>query len=194
MVGIFVWRARTLEFVGRPVRGAPEGKETVSVLRRGSSMTKKISKRGVGCPLLVMATLLWAVLSGLFFERLGAVILSQETILCRMVAALIIAWVVVSLFYACFHTVSFAFSLWARRSGFTAPRDYGSTPPVAVLYPCMNDLKRKSVVSLLEQDYENYRDCSRVAEKNERKSSANNRESLCLAGFRPPRHDPATGL
>lgn len=36
------------------------------------------------------------------------------------------------------------------------PRDYTNSPPVAILYTCMNDIKEKAIIACLNQNYSNF--------------------------------------
>jgi len=107
---------------------------------------------------LMLATIviLTIVLNAFFAERYAEVISNQVRFISRGIAILIVVWIVLSSFYACYHFVSFSYSIMVKTFGRRIKRCYGHTPPVAILYLCMNDIKEKAILSLLKQNYPDY--------------------------------------
>lgn len=65
--------------------------------------------------------------------------------------AIVTAWLLLTSYYACFHVASCLFSALAR--GRSDARRSVRTPPVAVLYLCMNDVRERAVASCVAQEY-----------------------------------------
>lgn len=94
----------------------------------------------------------WMILSVVFISRYFQ-IASIESLLFDFI---VLIWILLSLFYSIFHMISFLFSFFIRLKGESVSYNYKNTPPVAILYTCMNDMKEKSITTCLNQDYPNY--------------------------------------
>jgi len=128
--------------------------------------------------LFTVATL-WIFLNSFFYQRYLEVVSNQIFITPKIIAIIILIWIIVSSFYGSYHIVSFFFSIMSKRFGKRITKDYIRTPKVAILYPCMNDLKEKAILSLLNQDYPNYHiyilDDSTISEEQEKASRLRDR-------------------
>lgn len=122
--------------------------------------------------MLASVMLLWSALNAVFFKRYIDIVLNQTTPVSGIIAILIVMWIFISSFYACFHIVSFVYSVMVRKFSSRIKQNFMSTPSVAVLYLCMNDLKEKAVLSLINQNYPDYHlyvlDDSTIPEEQER--------------------------
>lgn len=98
----------------------------------------------------------WIVLNMHFVDKYIQMIEGRSGWIEILIAIVVVSWIVFTSFYASFHLMSFLFSLMVRRKENRIVRNYGNTPPVAILYPCMNDIKEKSIVACLTQDYPKY--------------------------------------
>jgi cellulose synthase/poly-beta-1,6-N-acetylglucosamine synthase-like glycosyltransferase len=108
-------------------------------------------------PTMLLATVgPWLALNFYFSDRYIQVIRAQSSWTERIIIVIIISWIILTSLYASFHLASLLFSLMVRRWGEKAIRDYTNTPPVAILYPCMNDMKVESIAACLVQDYPHY--------------------------------------
>lgn len=97
----------------------------------------------------------WLLLNFFFIDRYIRIITVQSSWTETAISAIVISWILLTSFYANFHTFSFLFSLNARKKE-KIVRNYGSTPPVAIFYTCMNDMKEKAVDACLAQEYPDY--------------------------------------
>ncbi len=120
----------------------------------------------------MLIILSWVLINSYFLSRYIQVVNYQDNVPFKIIAIFVISWVVLSSYYACYHVVSFVFSLLALNSKSKHPKCYGSTPKVAILYPCMNDFQEHAVDSYLCQSYQNYHifilDDSTVPEEKEK--------------------------
>jgi cellulose synthase/poly-beta-1,6-N-acetylglucosamine synthase-like glycosyltransferase len=108
-------------------------------------------------PTMLLATIgFWILLNGYFSDKYIQIIHAQSDWIGKATAAAILSWIILTSFYASFHLMSFLFSLMTRRLGKKAIRDYTNMPPVAILYPCMNDMRKKAIDACLVQDYPHY--------------------------------------
>jgi cellulose synthase/poly-beta-1,6-N-acetylglucosamine synthase-like glycosyltransferase len=108
-------------------------------------------------PTMLLATVgLWAALNIYFAGTYIEIVSSQSGWAGKLVAAIVIAWIVLTSFYAGFHLMSLLFSVMIRKLCKQAARSYSCTPAVAILYPCMNDMKEKAIAACLAQDYPSY--------------------------------------
>lgn len=105
--------------------------------------------------LLTMAGV-WVLLNSVFVNKYYIFVTSQITWSTKIFALLVIGWLGLTSFYAIFHVVSFFVSVMIRRIYRNTPRDYTNTPPVAILYTCMNDIKEKAINACLDQNYPNF--------------------------------------
>lgn len=115
-----------------------------------------MKERDVKPWLLFVVFGMWALLTVYFSTAYVEMIMSQQRFVAAMLAALIVAWIVLASFFACYHVVSFIFSAIVRTRGVQCAKVYGSCPRVAVFYTCMNDLKEEAVRTCLDQEYANY--------------------------------------
>ena len=110
-------------------------------------MTKK-------SPAMLFSTVtFWAGLNLHFGSRYWQVVKSPEMSVGKIAAACIMAWILLASFYACFHTMSFLFSLVVRRYGRPLPVNNNARPPVAVLYTTRDDLQEAALRTCVQQDY-----------------------------------------
>src|ERR1700683_14624 len=87
------------------------------------------------------------------FVRAGLI---RSSWLERTILVTVAGWLGLTCFYASYHLVSFLFSMAVRVKGSQVPRNFESTPPVAILYPCMNDLRERSLETCMAQNYPDY--------------------------------------
>lgn len=99
---------------------------------------------------------LWVIANYCFLDKYLQAIHEQSSRVEKITVATVILWIVLTSFYASFHMVSFLFSLVITKWGRKAARNYETTPPVAILYTCMNDMKEEAIISCLTQDYPDY--------------------------------------
>ncbi|MEK9179542.1 MAG: glycosyltransferase, partial [Patescibacteria group bacterium] len=99
---------------------------------------------------------IWILLNSIFLNAYYIFITSQSIWSTRVFAMIVVGWIAVTSFYACFHITSFFFSIIVRRVYRNILRDYTNTPPVAILYTCMNDIKEKAIEACLKQNYPNF--------------------------------------
>lgn len=108
-------------------------------------------------PHLILAIIgMWITLNFFFMNKYVEVIKLQHDFITRIFAGVVISWIILTSFYASFHLMSFLFSFIMRRKGNKIVRSYENTPAVAILYPCMNDIKENSILACLAQDYPDY--------------------------------------
>lgn len=117
--------------------------------------SKKIERHSK-CGLLLAIFGLFILLNSIFLIRYIEVLNNQTNIISKSIALLLLGWIILSSFYACYHLCSFVFSVIIKKRSKNRNVDYLSTPNVAILYPCMNDFKAKAVDSYLRQTYANY--------------------------------------
>src|SRR5436305_13682044 len=103
--------------------------------------------------MLITTVSLWVALNYYFLDRYVQLMREQSDWAGKTIAATVILWVVLTSFYASFHLISFIFSVIVIKWGKKAAHNYENTPSVAILYTCMNDMKEKSIVACLAQDY-----------------------------------------
>jgi cellulose synthase/poly-beta-1,6-N-acetylglucosamine synthase-like glycosyltransferase len=116
---------------------------------RSSSTSNRVIR-----PTLLLTTIgFWITLNCYYLDSYIRFIHTQSGWTKEITALIIVLWIVLTSFYAGFHLMSFLFSLLARRLGKKAVRNYASTPSVAILYTCMNDMKEEAVAACLAQDY-----------------------------------------
>jgi len=107
--------------------------------------------------MLLVGLIIWLATNSFFLDRYRQLIEVQSNKVEKLVIVALILWILFTSFYACFHYLSFLFSVFVRTSGPEAVRrSYENNPPVAILYPCMNDIQENSIESCLAQDYRNY--------------------------------------
>lgn len=105
-------------------------------------------------PALLLTTAgFWIILNCYFLDRFIQFICIQSSWTKEITAIIIVLWIVLISFYASFHLMSFIFSLLVRRLKKKVVKNYASTPPVAIFYTCMNDMKEEAVATCLVQDY-----------------------------------------
>ena len=98
----------------------------------------------------------WVLLNSIFMNKYYIFVTSQTIWSSKIFALLVVGWLGLTSFYAIFHVVSFFFSVVIRKIYRNTPRDYTNTPPVAILYTCMNDVKEKAINACLNQNYPNF--------------------------------------
>ncbi len=117
---------------------------------------KKVNK-SVKPTMLIYTFGLFALLNYYFHDRYLQIIEMQTSYSIEAVIAyVVVLWIIFTSFFACFHLMSFMFSLYVRNSKKKIIRNYNTKPPVAIFYTCMNDMKEKSISSCLNQDYPNF--------------------------------------
>lgn len=118
-----------------------------------SGKSPYFSGKNVQPVMLVTMVGIWILLNSIFLNKYYLFATSQTTWATKIFALLVIGWLGLTSFYAIFHVVSFFFSVLVRRIGRNIPQEYTSTPPVAILYTCMNDIKEQAVYACLNQNY-----------------------------------------
>jgi len=115
---------------------------------------------------------LWIGLNTCFANRYLSLVVSQCGVLTKAVALMIVSWLILTTFYACFHIVSFVFSFILSINPQRVLPTLSNVPPVAIFYTCMNDMNSTSVKGCLSQDYHDFTvyilDDSTAAEELER--------------------------
>jgi cellulose synthase/poly-beta-1,6-N-acetylglucosamine synthase-like glycosyltransferase len=150
----------------------------------------------------VRGSLIWLVfiifgivnygLSGIYADY----VVSQPTATLKILSATILAWLVFSSFFASYHFLSFAFSVFDLFKGALTKRNYKSEPSVAVLYLCRDDFNEGAFLSCLQQNYANYRvyvlDDSSLANQKHRVASICRKHSDSVSLIR--RVNPSSGF
>lgn len=99
----------------------------------------------------------WILLNSIFINNYIKILtIPDNTWIKSLFTFIVIFWILLTSFYSSYHLMSFLFSLFIRRKRNNIVRNYDNTPPVAVLYTCMNDLKKESIIACLSQEYPNY--------------------------------------
>jgi cellulose synthase/poly-beta-1,6-N-acetylglucosamine synthase-like glycosyltransferase len=106
--------------------------------------------------MLTTIVFLWIISNVFFLKKYYLFITAQSIWFSKIYAIIVISWILLTSFYAYFHFVSFFFSFHVRKFSKNIPRDYTYTPPVAILYTCMNDSKEKAIRACLGQQYPNF--------------------------------------
>lgn len=106
--------------------------------------------------MLLGTIVFWIFINVFFISDYISWIHKQSGWLSSCLVIAIVAWIVFSSFYAFFHLMSFLFSIVIRKLGDTIYRNYKSTPPIAILYTCMNDMQEHAVANCLNQEYPDF--------------------------------------
>ena len=108
-------------------------------------------------PTMILAVIgLWLAISYRFLWKFADAGIARYSWQERAIVLTVAGWIALTCFYASYHLVSFLFSIAVRMRHTDVPRNFESTPTVAILYPCMNDFREKSLDTCLAQDYPNY--------------------------------------
>lgn len=113
-------------------------------------MSNKIISKKPWMLLSILAS--WLGLNSLWFNRYQDMMMNQDSILMQVSAVLIVGWILLSSFFACFHLMSFLFSLKERLFHKKLKAVDNPQSKIALLYLCKDDFKEKAVLSLLRQD------------------------------------------
>ena len=152
-----------------------------------------IFRRFSNCSMIFTVTALWIFLNSLFFQRYLEVVSNQILLTSKIISIIVLIWIIIASFYGSYHVVSFLFSIISIRFGNRVTKDYNHTPKVAILYPCMNDLQEKAILSFLNQGYTNYHiyilDDSTIPEEQERANRLQNRYSEQIVVIRRQNHN-----
>lgn len=114
------------------------------------------SRKNVQPTMLMTIAGTWILLNSIFMNKYYIFVTSQTTWSTKIFALLVVGWLGLTSFYAIFHVFSFLFSVVMRKIYANTSRDYTNTPPVAILYTCMNDIKEKAVTACLNQKYPDF--------------------------------------
>ena len=103
--------------------------------------------------MLWSTSLLWLSLNSYFALRYVEILYAPKAWPGKLAAGGIVAWILIASFYACFHTMSFVYSLLVRHFAAPVPRNYQARPRIAIFYTVCDDLQLSAVQSCIDQDY-----------------------------------------